>query len=535
MGNGFAAMLAGISQSYGEASLKDLQRKQDEAFTLKKAQIQALYDKSSELFKAGNQAGGELFLKAALDAMQPQTGGKGKGRQKAEAGQGGIHPVLAVTRVLGALTGRRRDNIPPGGDMGTTGGTSNEALARAYGQAARTPEEEEAAMGKVRTQEAVSTQQAMMPGKIKESQATYNIQQYGTADLTPADKAQIIQGIQSTVDAISNPTAKQQAQAEIKPLLDRGQLADAQQIAQRYLERDASRQEITADRPQRVVTLKGPKGEPQVWTIDAQGNPQKFIGEKPESEGWIKTQDLYGNEYIVPKPAARVAPRTQPPGGVSPIPTGPPPRSLPKAAPPATGGKLAKPPMRSTGMPAGAVSIGRRPIPPQTINLLAKKRDAIQNTLSLIQDINLHKNALPKNMWTALKEAAAQERHGVMGVIGRILAQRLSPEQKRVVADIQNLQEHVNTIREPLGATGFRGAEPYDNLLGQVVTVLQDPEIAIGAMQNTETLLKKLLDDTNKIMRGEYAEAAGAGATGGDPTSPPPLPTNQPSVPPSPW
>jgi hypothetical protein len=203
MGNGFSAMLAGLSQSYGEASLKDMQRKQEEAFTLKKAQIQALFDKSSELYKAGNKAGGELFLKAALDSLQPQTGGKQKGRQKAEAGQGGLHPVLAVTRVLGALTGRRRDNIPPGGDMGTAGGISNEELARAGGY---DPMEQFKQQEKIKSEEKLTEfkEEKKYEQNLLNEQQKHNIQMMVDAGMDPkqATELEVMKGYPPMARAI---------------------------------------------------------------------------------------------------------------------------------------------------------------------------------------------------------------------------------------------------------------------------------------------------------------------------------------------
>ena len=66
-----------------------------------------------------------------------------------------------------------------------------------------------------------------------------------------------------------------------------------------------------------------------------------------------------------------------------------------------------------------------------------------------------------------------------------LLAQNLNPQEVQLLAKYASLAEHINTLRGPLGATGFRSIESYANLIRQGGSLSQPPEVTRELMDNT--------------------------------------------------
>jgi hypothetical protein len=61
----------------------------------------------------------------------------------------------------------------------------------------------------------------------------------------------------------------------------------------------------------------------------------------------------------------------------------------------------------------------------------------------------------------------------------------LSEDEASMIANMKSLAEHINTLRGPLGATGFRGPEAFAALQGQAGSLMQRPEITRTVMENS--------------------------------------------------
>jgi hypothetical protein len=83
-----------------------------------------------------------------------------------------------------------------------------------------------------------------------------------------------------------------------------------------------------------------------------------------------------------------------------------------------------------------------------------------------------------------------------------------------LAGDIRSLREHINVLREPLGATGFRSQESYENLIAQSVDALSNPDITIQTSQNTLKILRQLQSLSNDIIDERLIDVGGGSAVG---------------------
>lgn len=88
-------------------------------------------------------------------------------------------------------------------------------------------------------------------------------------------------------------------------------------------------------------------------------------------------------------------------------------------------------------------------------------------------------------------------------LISRLMS--LTPEEERLAGNMQSLSEHINTLRGPLGATGFRGAEAWAALQAQRGNLLANPGITAQVLQNTIKSLNKIKASKDKYLNPQEA------------------------------
>ena len=151
---------------------------------------------------------------------------------------------------------------------------------------------------------------------------------------------------------------------------------------------------------------------------------------------------------------------------------------------------------------------------PAVENTLTQQADALQNTVNIIEQIRPDLDLL-KTLPTASLTELAQSPNTVEGALTRWFGVFQSKEDKmrveRLAGNLRSLQESINTIRKPLGATGFRGKEGWDALQNQTVRTMAAPGVNAQVLNNTERFAQSLLNSTNKILGGEDAAPAPSG------------------------
>lgn len=132
---------------------------------------------------------------------------------------------------------------------------------------------------------------------------------------------------------------------------------------------------------------------------------------------------------------------------------------------------------------------------------------ALDNSITLIQNVRKNLPVL-NSMISAGKISMAISPDTKELVISRLAD--LSPKEEELAADFQSLSEHINTLRGPLGATGFRGPEAFQALMSQRGRLLADPKITDRVLQTTLSSMQKI-----KQAKAKYLPGAEAGSQGG--------------------
>jgi len=120
---------------------------------------------------------------------------------------------------------------------------------------------------------------------------------------------------------------------------------------------------------------------------------------------------------------------------------------------------------------------------------------AFNNTIDLMTRVKQNLPVL-NNLLSAGKIELAVDPSGTAQVISR--ATDLSPQEAQMAADMMSLAEHINTLRGPLGATGFRGPEAFSALQAQRGSILRNPQVTAAIM---DTTLKALAGQKSAIER----------------------------------
>lgn len=151
-------------------------------------------------------------------------------------------------------------------------------------------------------------------------------------------------------------------------------------------------------------------------------------------------------------------------------------------------------------------------------NKLATTADALNMAIDTIDRI---KPQLPllKSLPAAAMVDLAQHSDTMAQVLTRMFPGK-SQQVEQLAGDLRTLQEQVNIVRQPLGATGFRGKEGWEALQMQTIKALGNPNINAVTLNNTETTMKALLNSTLQTL-GE--------APGENSASPPPSPSSPPA------
>lgn len=117
---------------------------------------------------------------------------------------------------------------------------------------------------------------------------------------------------------------------------------------------------------------------------------------------------------------------------------------------------------------------------------------AEMNTLSVLKDLYGFENTNPSlsaRGFIALANDWTNSHNPVKVAIGNFIQKNMDPNTKDISAAFSSMKEHINTLRGPLGATGFRMLESYINLLAQGGSALQNPEVSKDLLRRTAQAL----------------------------------------------
>lgn len=148
-------------------------------------------------------------------------------------------------------------------------------------------------------------------------------------------------------------------------------------------------------------------------------------------------------------------------------------------------------------------------IPPAMQQKVQESFVARNSAIDIIDDIQRNK-AVFNSLLSSGKIAVASDSDG-NGILQR--AAGLNDQEARVAGDFDQLIEHVNLLRGPLGATGFRSKEAWGALQAQRGKVLGDPRITDQVLTGMRGRLVGLNSADKLVLAGQGT--SGAPATGG--------------------
>src|SRR6266568_7588860 len=169
-----------------------------------------------------------------------------------------------------------------------------------------------------------------------------------------------------------------------------------------------------------------------------------------------------------------------------------------------TGGPMAERQVRARMAQLGLAPA--MPIPPAMQQKIQEGFVARNSAIDLIDDVMANKKVL-NSLLSSGKIAVASDPDG-NGVLSR--AANLTDQEARVASDFQQLIEHANLLRGPLGATGFRGKEAWGALQAQRGKPMADPRMTMQIMTGMRSRLIGLNSADKLVLGGQGMGGAAA-------------------------
>jgi len=186
-------------------------------------------------------------------------------------------------------------------------------------------------------------------------------------------------------------------------------------------------------------------------------------------------------------------------------------------------GAALPPPPGSQGGQGSQGSMGRvigdKGLQPNQAMTAKGKLGALDNTADLVQDVQKDLPILNSLIDAKKIELQIDPKQGfVTAMINRNVP--LTPAEARMAGNFQSLMEHINTLRGPLGATGFRGPEAFAALQNQRGNLSANPAVTRQVLANTMRALDAQRDALNYgLSRGSGGKGNKGTALSAPPTS----------------
>lgn len=168
-------------------------------------------------------------------------------------------------------------------------------------------------------------------------------------------------------------------------------------------------------------------------------------------------------------------------------------------------------------LPKGSIVAGGHPLTPEQVITNGQRLGALDNTIEILQRVQKGMPMLNSLIDAGKIQMQIDPNQGIFkAFVNRAVP--MSPEEAQMAGDMASLMEHINTLRGPLGATGFRGEDAFNALQAQRGQLMANPAVTSQVLANT---LKALNRTRAPIAQG--LKRAGQDTTGNTP--PPPAAT----------
>jgi hypothetical protein len=144
--------------------------------------------------------------------------------------------------------------------------------------------------------------------------------------------------------------------------------------------------------------------------------------------------------------------------------------------------------------------VGARPLTPEQVITNGQKLGALDSTIELVQRVQKNMGLLNSLIAAKKIEMQIDPHQGIFkAAVNRNVP--MSPEEAQLAGDFASLMEHINTLRGPLGATGFRGEEAFSALQAQRGQLIANPAVTSQVLANTLKALNRTRDPIAKGLK----------------------------------
>jgi hypothetical protein len=157
------------------------------------------------------------------------------------------------------------------------------------------------------------------------------------------------------------------------------------------------------------------------------------------------------------------------------------------------------------------------PVPPALQQKIQQSFVARNSAIGLIDDVMKNSHVLDSLLSAGKIQTAIDPSTGA-ALVTR--AAGLSDKEAKVAGDFQQLVEHANLLRGPLGATGFRGHEAWQALQSQRGNLMSDPRITRQVLSGMRDRLVGLNSADKMVLGGHGTDMPEAQTA--TPVAPPP-------------
>lgn len=181
--------------------------------------------------------------------------------------------------------------------------------------------------------------------------------------------------------------------------------------------------------------------------------------------------------------------------------------SVTSVSPPPSGATSSAP---TSSLPKGAVVVGGKSLNPEQIITNQQRLGALDNTIEIAQRVQRNLPLLANLIDAGKIQLQTDANQGIIeALINRSVS--LTPQEAQLAGDFVSLSEHINTLRGPLGATGFRGPEAFGALMSQRGQLMANPDVTSQVLSNT---MKALNRTRNPIAQGLKKSGVSADTNG---------------------
>jgi hypothetical protein len=271
------------------------------------------------------------------------------------------------------------------------------------------------------------------------------------------------------------------------------ELAGATKLTLEKITKPDGRQLLVAVNP--VTGKRGAEIDPDLVGVDprmlATMSTTDRLHVEPQLDGTLQAIPFIDTSVSRKVPPGAAGPAATPVGPVSPgaAPTTPVRTPAAGAGTPSAQNRVGTP-----------ITVGGKGLTQQQLETSEKHLGAMDNTIDILKRVQKNLGLVSSVISAKKIEYQTDPDTGFLKAVrNRFIP--MTPEEEDLAADLISASEHINVLRDPLGATGFRGIDAFQKLLAQGGNIMARPEVTRRVLENSLTAL-----NTQREILSRYIE-----------------------------